>query len=261
PARHSKLEKADILEMTVKHLQTVQKRQLSAAMVADPGVVHKFRGGFEECATEVSRYIEGLDGIDMGVRRRLAAHLSSCVTNIPAARNDINTADTNNNSSSRVNAISASLRLIPSRLPNGDLALLVPDAQSLPNNVLPFFQLAEHTKMAPNVGHQGFNQVTTTTVDKLPDVLRLDTSPSHPSAFTAVNKLSTTVERTPSPTLSSVSSSADRNAPATVNNMSSEVSSTSEQLAESSTDPSSSSFNSSTSSLSPQNIARNPAQP
>ncbi|KAL4716676.1 hypothetical protein ACJJTC_004795 [Scirpophaga incertulas] len=36
PARHSKLEKADILELTVKHLQTLQRQQLAAAIAADP---------------------------------------------------------------------------------------------------------------------------------------------------------------------------------------------------------------------------------
>nr|QAB02854.1 deadpan [Bemisia tabaci] len=67
PARHSKLEKADILEMTVKHLQSVQKQQLSVAMAADPTVVHKFKTGFSECATEVNRFIGRLDGIDAGL--------------------------------------------------------------------------------------------------------------------------------------------------------------------------------------------------
>ncbi|XP_022190575.2 uncharacterized protein LOC111048901 isoform X2 [Nilaparvata lugens] len=309
PARHSKLEKADILEMTVKHLQDVQKRQLSTAMIADPAVLRKFRGGFEECASEVSNYIDSLEGISPGVRRRLAAHLSSCVSNIPASRSE----DTNNNNNNNsVNAISASLRLIPSRLPNGDLALLVPDAQSLPGNVLPFFQLAEHctkvgqghqdtnmapniqhfdskmapsvghydTKMMPNVGHYntkmldlntnmglhqhcGLNQVSTTSSEKLPDTLRLD---SHPSAFTAVNKHAS--ECTTSPTSSLVSpvssSSAERQATMphhpNINNMSPEVSSTSEQLTDSGPDPSSSSFNSSTSSnLSPQNNQPQPS--
>lgn len=56
PARHSKLEKADILEMTVKHLQSVQRQQLAAAVSTDPTVVTRFRNGFDECAAEVSRY-------------------------------------------------------------------------------------------------------------------------------------------------------------------------------------------------------------
>ncbi|ROT71944.1 putative protein hairy [Penaeus vannamei] len=54
PARHSKLEKADILEMTVKHLQAVQRQQLALAVAHDPAVLTKFRGGFAECAQEVT---------------------------------------------------------------------------------------------------------------------------------------------------------------------------------------------------------------
>lgn len=55
PARHSKLEKADILEMTVKHLQAVQRQQLALAVAHDPAVLTKFRSGFAECAQEVTR--------------------------------------------------------------------------------------------------------------------------------------------------------------------------------------------------------------
>jgi hairy-and-enhancer-of-split protein len=54
PARHSKLEKADILELTVRHLQNVQRNQLAVAMATDPTVLHRFKNGFSECATEVS---------------------------------------------------------------------------------------------------------------------------------------------------------------------------------------------------------------
>ncbi|KAF4527877.1 hypothetical protein B566_EDAN016618 [Ephemera danica] len=82
PARHSKLEKADILEMTVKHLQNVQRQQLAVAVATDPAVLHKFRTGFSECATEVNRYIGRLDGVDQSVRQRLVAHLSTCVSGL-----------------------------------------------------------------------------------------------------------------------------------------------------------------------------------
>ena len=53
PARHSKLEKADILELTVRHLQNIQRNQLAIAMASDPTVLHRFKNGFSECATEV----------------------------------------------------------------------------------------------------------------------------------------------------------------------------------------------------------------
>uniref|UniRef100_A0A0A1XKT7 Protein deadpan n=1 Tax=Zeugodacus cucurbitae TaxID=28588 RepID=A0A0A1XKT7_ZEUCU len=82
PARHTKLEKADILEMTVKHLQSVQRQQLNMAIQTDPTVVHKFKTGFIECAEEVNRYINQLDGVDVMVRQRLSNHLNNCASNL-----------------------------------------------------------------------------------------------------------------------------------------------------------------------------------
>ncbi|XP_017461885.1 PREDICTED: transcription factor HES-1-like, partial [Rhagoletis zephyria] len=52
PSRHSKLEKADILEMTVRHLQKLQRQQVAASIVNDGAVLNKYRAGFSECATE-----------------------------------------------------------------------------------------------------------------------------------------------------------------------------------------------------------------
>uniref|UniRef100_A0AAQ4QEJ2 Hairy-related 9 n=1 Tax=Gasterosteus aculeatus aculeatus TaxID=481459 RepID=A0AAQ4QEJ2_GASAC len=51
-SRHSKLEKADILEMTVKHLRNLQRVQMSA-LSADATVISKYRAGFNECMNEV----------------------------------------------------------------------------------------------------------------------------------------------------------------------------------------------------------------
>ncbi|XP_042883618.1 protein hairy-like [Penaeus japonicus] len=84
PARHSKLEKADILEMTVKHLQAVQRQQLALAVAHDPAVLTKFRGGFAECAQEVTRYVSRIEGVDGGVRQRLLQHLGQCVSGLSA---------------------------------------------------------------------------------------------------------------------------------------------------------------------------------
>ncbi|XP_027622340.1 transcription factor HES-4 [Tupaia chinensis] len=52
-SRHSKLEKADILEMTVRHLQNLRRVQVTAALSADPAVLGKYRAGFNECLAEV----------------------------------------------------------------------------------------------------------------------------------------------------------------------------------------------------------------
>ncbi|XP_052862364.1 protein hairy [Anopheles cruzii] len=75
PARHSKLEKADILEMTVKHLENLQRQQSALSQASDPSVMNKFKAGFNECAQEVGRFPE----IEPLVKRRLMQHLSNCI--------------------------------------------------------------------------------------------------------------------------------------------------------------------------------------
>ncbi|XP_017105831.2 protein deadpan [Drosophila bipectinata] len=156
PARHVKLEKADILEMTVKHLQSVQRQQLNMAIQTDPGVVQKFKTGFVECAEEVNRYVSQLDGIDSGVRQRLTAHLNNCANSLeqigsmsnfnngyragifppsapaaaPAPLFPSLPQDLNNNSRTETTAPAiqmGGLQLIPSRLPSGEFALIMPN--------------------------------------------------------------------------------------------------------------------------------------
>nr|AMB73112.1 Hes A [Crepidula fornicata] len=79
-ARHSKMEKADILEMAVKHLRHVQRQQYTSGG-ADPTLSDKYRLGFNECAQEVSRYLGAADDDDAELRARLLNHLANCVTN------------------------------------------------------------------------------------------------------------------------------------------------------------------------------------
>ncbi|XP_060823647.1 protein deadpan-like [Bombus pascuorum] len=160
PTRHSKLEKADILEMTVKHLQAVQRQQLSTAVATDPVVLTKFRSGFSECATEVSRYVSHLENVDPVVKQRLVSHLNNCVSNLQQMapfyshyvpymperlypevkvgfQSDFQNDDENNNRSARIQ-IPNGVQLIPSRLPTGELALLVPQSAAISAN-FPFF--------------------------------------------------------------------------------------------------------------------------
>ncbi|XP_054638103.1 hairy-related 9 [Dunckerocampus dactyliophorus] len=78
-SRHSKLEKADILEMTVKHLRNLQRVQMSAALPPDATVLSKYRAGFNECMNEVTRFLSTSEGVNVEVRSRLLNHLSSCM--------------------------------------------------------------------------------------------------------------------------------------------------------------------------------------
>ncbi|UXI15651.1 conserved oligomeric Golgi complex subunit 6-like [Sarcoptes scabiei] len=82
PSRHSKLEKADILEMTVRHLQKLQRQQVAVNIVNDNSVLNKYRAGFSECASEVSRYMNNIDGFDQSFRQRILSHLNHCVNSL-----------------------------------------------------------------------------------------------------------------------------------------------------------------------------------
>lgn len=84
-SHYSKLEKADILEMTVKHLRALQRRQITSAVAADPTVAAKYNIGFTECASEVMRYLGSAQGINEDVRNRVVNHLGGCVQTVNAS--------------------------------------------------------------------------------------------------------------------------------------------------------------------------------
>ena len=73
----SKLEKADILEVTVNYLN---KLKSSDSLVLTPSVTysHRFRNGFSACASEVSRF---LSTPGLGVDRRAVDHVLSQMSN------------------------------------------------------------------------------------------------------------------------------------------------------------------------------------
>ncbi|KAI4461315.1 basic helix-loop-helix transcription factor hes-related [Holotrichia oblita] len=141
PARHSKLEKADILEMTVKHLQNMQRQQTAMSVASDPTVINKFRAGFSECATEVSRF----PGIDPVVKRRLLQHLANCLNQgkQEAQQQQVQvhilptTAATevpqSAHQTSGIILGNGGVQLVPTRLPNGDIALVLPTANTPPS--------------------------------------------------------------------------------------------------------------------------------
>merc|ERR1712004_905055 len=76
-SQYSKLEKADILEMTVNHLKKSQYQQMAVASNVDPHSTGKFRLGFAECAAEVTRYLSNVDGFSPEIRMRLLNHFSN----------------------------------------------------------------------------------------------------------------------------------------------------------------------------------------
>nr|CAB3252619.1 E(spl)/hairy-b [Phallusia mammillata] len=81
---HSKLEKADILEMTVRYLRTIQRQRMTAAMAMDPSVVSKYRNGYVECKNEVSHFLENsTENVHPEVKARLMNHLGNSVPTPP----------------------------------------------------------------------------------------------------------------------------------------------------------------------------------
>ncbi|XP_013189723.2 transcription factor HES-4-A [Amyelois transitella] len=73
----SKLEKADILELTVNHLTKLHSPK-------DPVVeAKKFQAGFGQCAAEACRFIMSVPDLDSNVSQNLISHLSRLITAQP----------------------------------------------------------------------------------------------------------------------------------------------------------------------------------
>ncbi|XP_003739265.1 hairy/enhancer-of-split related with YRPW motif protein-like [Galendromus occidentalis] len=79
----AKLEKAEILQMTVEHLRGLEAKGLGA-LANDPQkfAMEYHRVGFRECAAEVARYLVAVEGMDLQdpLRLRLLSHLQ-CYSN------------------------------------------------------------------------------------------------------------------------------------------------------------------------------------
>ena len=76
----TKLEKADVLELTVKHLQKL-KRQNSLGLTPQATYAGRFRAGYSHCAQEVSKFMSQQSSleIDTHASARLLSHLSGCI--------------------------------------------------------------------------------------------------------------------------------------------------------------------------------------
>uniref|UniRef100_UPI0037E9B017 hairy/enhancer-of-split related with YRPW motif protein 2 n=1 Tax=Semicossyphus pulcher TaxID=241346 RepID=UPI0037E9B017 len=83
----AKLEKAEILQMTVDHLKVLQATGGKGYFDAHALALDFLSLGFRECLTEVSRYLSAVEGLDSGdpLRSRLLSHLTSCASHRDAA--------------------------------------------------------------------------------------------------------------------------------------------------------------------------------
>ncbi|CAG5123941.1 unnamed protein product [Candidula unifasciata] len=90
-SQYSKLEKADILELTVRHLKEVQRYQASS-FSSIPDAMSKYRDGFNECAGEIVRYLAESQAVNDEARSRILSHLASLlspINNIPLQQNHV----------------------------------------------------------------------------------------------------------------------------------------------------------------------------
>merc|ERR1712111_259262 len=79
----SKLEKADVLELTVKHLRKLKRQQM---LTVNPGLdMDRYRAGYTTCATEVSRCLAST-GVDISIGSRLMSHLGHKLNTIETSR-------------------------------------------------------------------------------------------------------------------------------------------------------------------------------
>ncbi|XP_026821069.1 enhancer of split mgamma protein-like [Rhopalosiphum maidis] len=114
----SKLEKADILELTVRHLHKLRRQQrLSGNPVTE---MDRFRAGYTRCASEVSRCLAATPGLDVTLGANLMTHLghrlnsiqptgsTSAVTTSPATPLTLNTDMSSSSSSSSSSSASSS---------------------------------------------------------------------------------------------------------------------------------------------------------
>ncbi|CRL06566.1 CLUMA_CG019574, isoform A [Clunio marinus] len=145
PARHSKLEKADILEMTVKYLQNhqlnLQRQQAALTQATDATIATKFKAGFTECANEVGRF----PGMEPQVKRRLLQHLNNCMNgerndphqhqiqvhilpSSPPSSPEQESMSSSSNGYYLTNGSGNGVQLIPTKLSNGTIAFVLPQS-------------------------------------------------------------------------------------------------------------------------------------
>ncbi|XP_060761556.1 hairy-related 8.2 [Neoarius graeffei] len=81
----SKLEKADILEMTVKHLHNIQSHKVTEPIM-DPEAQQRYSTGYIQCMHEVHNLLLSCDWMDKTLGARLLNHLLRLLPKSPPAK-------------------------------------------------------------------------------------------------------------------------------------------------------------------------------
>ena len=81
----TKLEKADVLELTVKHLRKL-KRKNALGLTPQATYAGRFRAGYSHCAQEVSKFMshQNPTRVDSVTSARLLGHLANCLHTLDA---------------------------------------------------------------------------------------------------------------------------------------------------------------------------------
>eukprot|EP00094_Tigriopus_californicus_P008649 TCALIF_08337-PA protein Name:"Similar to HLHmbeta Enhancer of split mbeta protein (Drosophila melanogaster)" AED:0.02 eAED:0.02 QI:0/-1/0/1/-1/1/1/0/197 len=74
----TKLEKADVLELTVQHLNKLKRQQQLQANPALEG--DRYRSGFTACANEVGRFLASVPGVNIHLGTSIMSHLGSAMS-------------------------------------------------------------------------------------------------------------------------------------------------------------------------------------
>ena len=80
----TKLEKADVLELTVRHLQKLKQHNILQANPASVAA-DRYQAGFTACAGEVSKFLSTVPGVDITVGAGIMSHLGSKSSEISRA--------------------------------------------------------------------------------------------------------------------------------------------------------------------------------
>ena len=84
----SKLEKADVLELTLKHLQKLKRQQL---LKSNPAIdMDRYRAGYTACASEVGRFMSSIPGVNINMGTHLMSYLGEQVTSLKLPTSNVN---------------------------------------------------------------------------------------------------------------------------------------------------------------------------
>ncbi|XP_028414441.1 transcription factor HES-4-A-like [Dendronephthya gigantea] len=78
PSLYSKMEKADILDLTVNYLKSVK---CEPGFLRDATSLAKYRAGYNDCAGEMTRYLMSDTGLDYHSRAKLLSQVASYCQN------------------------------------------------------------------------------------------------------------------------------------------------------------------------------------